>query len=150
MAEIFTSAFRTRLKSLAIIILIFYLLTMAVWLEQNNYPWVAVGKLVQTASASTEELIENHKGEWGATIPQLLVFNVPAHQIGAWTLKNGTAEMLRIRYGDELEGVDIEVIGSGIQTQDRIEHVEQACDAGAVVWVFDPEDETFFEYEKNE
>jgi len=146
LAGIFASSFQTKIKSAAIIILIIYLLTFTLWLQQNNYPWIIAGKMVKAATESTEVLYMRHKGQWGTGIHKLLLFDVPTDYIGAWTFKTGLVEMLRDRYGAEMEEVDIEVLNSGIQTQENIEKPDQAYSEGAIVWIFNPGTETFYEY----
>ena len=135
-----------KIKSAAIIVLIVYLLTFTFWLQQNNYPWIIAGKMVRAATQSTEVLYMRHKSQWGSGIHKLLLFDVPNDYIGAWTFKTGLVEMLRDRYGAEMEEVDIEVMSSGLQTQENIEKPDQAYREGAIVWIFNPGTETFYEY----
>jgi hypothetical protein len=127
-------------------LMIIYLSSLLLCVHQNNFAWRDAGKLVQVASASTEQLIERHNGDWGETKRKLLVFNVPGCYMGAATFINGLPPMLRLRFGDELDGVKVEVIYSGIQTQETIKKTELNVGNDTVIWFFDDRTWTFVEY----
>ena len=129
-------------------LVVVYLITLAVCLQQNNYPWIDAARLVQTASASTEQLVERYRGEWGVNKSELLVFNVPGVHLGAATLMNAIPSMLKLRYGDEMARVKYEVLYNG-QTEESLEKIIQAKGKGSVVWFFDDNTWKFVEYDLN-
>jgi hypothetical protein len=147
MAGLFTADFKGRIRSMALILAAVYCLTMLFILNQNNYAWQEAGRLVRTAAMSAEPLIERHTGEWGVNKQRLVMFNVPMSNIGAWTFQTGLPEMLRLKYGNTLEEVELEVVPAGLQTQQNIEKVEFASRDRDVVWLFDTRTWSFLESE---
>ncbi len=136
-ASLFTGEFQGRFRTVVSALAVVYCLTLLLSLHQNNYAWQNAGTLVRTASASTDRLVERHEGEWGTEKQKLLAFNVPTNFLGAWTFRNGFSDMLLLRHGDEMEGVEIEVIYGGIQSPENIQKIEHEMEAGSVIWLFD-------------
>lgn len=149
-AELLTVEVQGRLKSVAAVLIVVYCSTLLLVLHQNNNPWQEAGVLVRTATESSDALVERHKGEWGTKYGKLLTFNVPTDYIGAWTFRNGLSEMLRLRHGDELDRVEIEVMYGGIQAPENIERIERASQEAAVIWWFDDLTRSFVENEPGE
>jgi len=126
---------------------VIYLATLFLILNQNNDTWRKAGDMVQKASSSTVELIDRHNGEWGSSRTKLLIFNVPRTYIGALTFDWGLPQMLMLRYGDELNAVDIEVVHGGILTVEDVHKLDEAVERNAVVWFFNSERWEFVDYE---
>jgi hypothetical protein len=136
-ALFFSGDLKDRMQRAVSIFMIVYILTLFLCLQQNNAPWREAGRLVRGAEHSAAELIAAHKGEWGASRNKLLAFNVPKTYIGALVFDWGLPEMLRLRHGDELEGVEIEVLFSPIQNPDDVRKIEHGEEEGFTVWYFD-------------
>jgi len=142
----FSVRFEGRWKNPATILTSVYILAIVLALHQNNYPWQDAGRLVRTSLASTGELVERYRGEWGSEKSRIIAFNVSRNSMGAWTFQYGFPEALRYMYGDELDGVEIEVVRGGVQVPENIRRMDRALEEGAVIWLFDDFTETFAEY----
>ena len=148
LAALFISAGgKPRMERVAGGLAVIYIATLFLILNQNNDTWRKAGDMVQRASSSTVELIERHKGEWGSSRTELVIFNVPRTYIGALTFDWGLPEMLMLRYGDELKGVDIEVIHGGILVPEDVRKLDEAVEQKAVVWFFNSERWEYVDYE---
>jgi hypothetical protein len=135
-----------RQKTMALIIGGVYLASMLMCINQNNYAWQQAGKLVRTAAASTDKLVGKYEGDWGINRNRLLIVNVPRGYMGAYVFQVGLPHMLRLRHGDILDDVDIEVIFEDAGHGGTYAKMEDAFDEGAVVWGFDYETWVFIEY----
>ncbi|MFH1675565.1 MAG: glycosyltransferase family 39 protein [bacterium] len=132
------------LKKLNGIIVVIYIFTSLICLQQNNYPWREAGLIVRSIGESTDRLVTAHEDEWGNSVKNLLAFNVPTDFIGAWIFRNGFREFLRLRYPDELWDIDIDFVTGGIQTEENAKRMDTIPKKG-VVWVYEDELRVFRE-----
>jgi len=135
-SSIFTAPFRRRFAKVIPILMAIFLAAFFLNLQQNNYPWQKAGYTLRSARESTKVLVDEYSSEWGISRTKLLAFNVPEAYIGAWLLKNGLREMLKLDYPSEMENVEIEVIHGGLQTEENIRRIENA-EEGTVVWIYE-------------
>jgi hypothetical protein len=147
LAALFSWQTQGRFRNAAAIITVIYCFTLLLLVHQNNYAWREAGRLVQTAAASSDELVKRHSDEWGVTKQKLFVFNVPKDHLGAHTFFMGLPEMLNLRHGDELDGVNIEAVYGRVQTPENVDKLESAVQSGAVVWFFNSLTWKFVDYE---
>jgi len=143
----FTTGMSGRFQKAANLILIIYLVTSFMLLQQNVYCWKSADEVVTNVISNTDELVENHAGEWGGSIVELVAYNVPGNKLGAWTFQIAFPEMLRLRHGDVLEGVGIEAIHQGSETGTELEGMDGDDSGGKVVWLYIDTEQKFIEYE---
>jgi len=132
---------------IAPVIITAYFFALLIGVNQNNHPWAETGRLVESAVQSSAPLIEAHQGEWGDKYQKLLAVYVPKGHLGAHTFSNGFPEMLRLYYGRELQGVEIEVTFGGVQSEEDMNKLTEALSEGTIVWRFDYATWAFFELE---
>lgn len=147
MAELFTSDKSPAMKKFASILLLVYLVFSLFTLHQNDYPWQEAGRLVENVKKSTDVLVESRRGEWGVSKTRILAFNVPADYIDTLIFLTGFPEMLKLRYPDELQDVQIEVTYSGLQTHVNLTRAEREAEEGAVVWLYLDAEQSFIEFD---
>lgn len=149
-AGLFTGIGKSNTRTKAASILLFiYMFILLLTTHQNNYPWIVTGRLVKSAEASTEILIDRYSGRWGTEKKMIVAFNVPMTYLGAAALVNGLPAMLRLNHEEEMKDVGIKVIYSGRDTWREFHSILRLIENGVVVWVFDDMTYTFVEYSNN-
>ena len=147
-AELLSCNCRGILRKVNVVIVVAFIFTSLICLQQNNYPWSQAGYIVRSIGDSTDRLIAARENEWGDSVKNLLAFNVPTDFIGAWIFRNGFREFLHLRYPDELKDVDIDFVTGGIQTEENAKRMDTIPKKG-VVWVYEDELRVFRELERN-
>ena len=69
--------------------------------------------------------------------------------MGAFVFENGLPDMLRLRHGDVVAGVEIEVRHQDAPLSGVYRAMESAFHTGAIVWGFDHENWVFVEYQSS-